>query len=382
MSGRIRLAFWFAVRTPLAAAVAAVLVATTLALTDGAPRSAGALGPGSNGASLCFGQLIATQRNANTATIIDQSSNLVTRTIGVGAQPYAVTYSGDGRFAFVGEAAGRAISMISTSSNSVVRTFSLSADVYNVIVANHDGSVVWAQVYNGSSDNLIRVDTNTGVITIQVVTSFIRDMFLSPDEQSLWTLEYAFPNTVVGRYSAATLATVSSTIVPAHADQGAMTPDGTKIYMPNSSANNVYVFNTQTLTTTTIASTGPLNSAALSPSGTTLYTIIFDGSTHRPAILDPATQTWSYGVDLATIAPYTYFLGIAVTADGSKLYISNMNYAAGGLYVVPAAAPASATYIASEIYNQPAVCPLATDPDPDAAPTTTPSEPVAPVFTA
>lgn len=370
-----------AARIPFALAAAIALVAAALALTNATSRSAGASGAGSNGASLCFGELIATQTNADTATVINQSSSLITQTIGVGAQPYAVTYSGDGRFAFIGEAAGNAITMIDTSTNAIVRTLPINGAPYNQLSSNRDGSLVWTQTYNGSIDELLRVDTTSGTVTRQTSSRLIRDMFLSPDEQSLWTLEYAYPNTYVARYSSTTLATISSTLVAASTDQGAMTSDGTKIYMPNVNGNTFLIFDTQTLTTTTLSVAPPMRSAALDPSGTRLYSVAYTGGSFHLAILELSTLTWSFGADLASIAPYTYILGMAISADGSKIYIANMNYASGGLYIIDPSLPSTGTFLPTETYNEPAVCPLATDPAP-ATTTTTASDPIVPTFTA
>ena len=366
-------------------AISTALVGTAFVVTNRAPSNAAAITPasmGSGGASYCYGQLIVPQRNADTATIINQSTDLITQTIGVGAQPSAVAYSGDGHFAFIGEAGGQSITVLDTTNNSVLRVLQLGQLVFELI-SNYDGSIVWAYT-NNLADTLVKVDTTSGsILATRQLSTNVTDFFLSPDEQTLLTIQYAYQYNNVVSYDTGSLNPLATTTLPGYSNQGALSPDGSKLYLPDANGTGVMVFDTQLLTTTTIPSGFPLFYAALSPSGTTFYSVGFSGQTTRFYVLDLLTSTWTAGIALPTVAPFTYLIGMAITADGSKVYITAMNYAAGGLFVVETANTSTANFIPTEIYARAATCPLAAEPAPAVSTTTTAAatDPLAPIFT-
>jgi len=360
-----------------------VLLGATLLITTRIPSRAEAItttSAGGGGASYCFGQLLAAQTYADTATIINQSTELITQTIAVGAQPRSVAYSGNGHFAFVGDYGDQSITVIDTTTNTVLRVLQVGSGVLE-LKSNYDGSVLWAVLFGLSGDVVAKLAGTTGAVVASLQTNTnVSQLLLSPDEQTLWTLEFGSPNNLIVEYDAQTLTYVSGSTSTGYAYQGALSPDGSKLYLPDANGSGVVVFDTQLLTMTTIPSGFPLLNAAISPSGTKLYTVGIPASSYELYVLDLVTNTWTAGVDLATLAPSTYVVGMAISADGTKVYVSNLNYAAGGIYAVNTATPGTGTFIPTEIYSNVATCPLAVDPA--TVVTTVPSEsPVVPNFT-
>lgn len=366
--------------------LAIALVGSALAFTNSSTVNAAAMstaGIGSGGVSYCYGQLIVPQTNADTATIINQSTDLITQTIGVGAQPMTATYSGDGRLSFVGTYGGQSVDVIDTTDNSINRTLQVNQRVFGV-ESNFDGSVLWVYSYNGSVFHVTKIDTATGsTLATYVVLSNVLDLVLSPNESTLWVVEDAYPDTRIHELNASTLTLVSSTQIPIYPYQTAIDASGSTLYMPDANGSGVAAFNTQSLTTTVFGPAISYNGAALSPSGTTLYTVGSNG-TREMYSFDLSNSTWTVGIDLSTIAQITYLNnGMAITADGSKLYISNMDYGSGGLFVVETADISAASFIPTEIYARAATCPLAIDPAGSATTTTSAeTDPVVPAFTA
>lgn len=366
--------------------LAIALIGSALAFTNSSTVNAAALsttGIGSGGASYCYGQLIVPQTNADTATIINQSTDLITQTIGVGAFPMAATYSGDGRLSFVGNDGGQSVDVIDTTNNSITRTLQVNQRVFDVR-SNVDGSVLWIYGYVGGNFSLAKIDAATGsTLASYVLLNNALDLVLSPNESILWVLEDAYPDTRILELDASTLTLVSSTQISIYSYQAAIDPSGLTLYMPDTNGSGVAAFDTQSLTTTTFGPAITYYGAALSPSGTTLFTVGSSG-TYEMYSFDLSNNTWTVGSDLSSIAQITYLTnGMAITADGSKVYVSNMNYSSGGLFVVETADISAASFLPTEIYARAATCPLAVDPAAPATTTTEPSssDPVTPSFT-
>jgi len=359
------------------------LLGAVLALTNGSPLSAGAINTsraGGNGASLCFGQVAVSQQLADAETIIDQNSNLVTHTIGVQALPGLSEYSGDGRFLFVSSYQSQSIAVIDTATNTVLRTLSFGASYPARFTPSVDGSILWVNVFDGTSYALQKIDALTGTaLTPQVAIGQIYAMFLSPDGTTLWTAQSGFSVDIL-EINATTLATLSITPTPANGWSLSMNRAGSFIYLADASLSGVVVFDTATKAVTRLGSVMYLRELVVSPSGTTLYGVA--GPQWHAVAIDTATGAETQGVNLTSLAAGGPTNGIDVTADGTKIYIAVINYANGGLVVLQTSNIATGSFIPLEVYAGPATCPLAVDPAlPVATTTLTGTDPLAPAFT-
>jgi len=365
-----------------------VLLGAVLAVTNGSTLTAGAaVSSNGGGESLCFGTVAVLRSNDSAESIIDQSTNLIVHTIGTGADPANNTYSGDGRYLFVGEYTGESIIMIDTSNNQIIHTFQLGEHVTSEFVSNDDGSIVWAAVLEDVTyaPHVRKIQTSDG----SVLASFdgrADGLLLSPDGNTLWALSVDYPNTLVNELSAATLSLTSSTTVPAYYQSATLNSTGSVLYIADdiNPGIGIAAFDTQSKSYTTLGPTIGIHSVAISPSDSTLYFVGGEFGSFFLYILDIAAGTWTQHLALASTTAGGWIRGSRVTADGSKLFITNDYYAQGGLVVVETANPDTATFIPMQVSAPVAVCPLLADP---AAPSTTTStttaatDPVAPAFT-
>ena|GEM_PF-1846391 len=375
-------------RVSFLSALALVLLGAVLAVTNGSTLTAGAaVSSNGGGESLCFGTVAVLRSNDSAESIIDQSTNLIVHTIGTGADPANNTYSGDGRYLFVGEYTGESIIMIDTSNNQIIHTFQLGEHVTSEFVSNDDGSIVWAAVLEDVTyaPHVRKIQTSDG----SVLASFdgrADGLLLSPDGNTLWALSVDYPNTLVNELSAATLSLTSSTTVPAYYQSATLNSTGSVLYIADdiNPGIGIAAFDTQSKSYTTLGPTIGIHSVAISPSDSTLYFVGGEFGSFFLYILDIAAGTWTQHLALASTTAGGWIRGSRVTADGSKLFITNDYYAQGGLVVVETANPDTATFIPMQVSAPVAVCPLLADP---AAPSTTTStttaatDPVAPAFT-
>jgi hypothetical protein len=365
-----------------------VLLGAVLAVTNGSTLTAGAaVSSNGGGESLCFGTVAVPQWAADTESIIDQSANLVVHTIGTGANPWSNTYSGDGRYLFISEYSGESIRMIDTSNNQLVRILQLGEFAGLGFVSNNDGSIIWTATQDATSAPHVReIQTSDGSVIASIDGFIADDLLLSPDGNTIWMLSVNYPKTVVVELDAATLTLTSSTSLPLYYHGATLNSTGSILYIADdiNPGIGIAAFDTQSKSYTTLGPTIGIHSVAISPSDSTLYFVGGESGSYFLYILDIAAGTWTQHLALASTTAGGWVRGSRVTADGSKLFITNDYYAQGGLVVVETANPDTATFIPMQVSAPVAVCPLLADP---AAPTTTTStttaatDPVAPAFT-
>ena len=368
------------VRLSVVAAAGIAVLALSLMVSNGSATNAEAAGASSTangGASLCYGEVAVTQRNADTATIIDQNTALVTHTIGVVDAPGPTTFSGDGRLLFVG---GVGISVIDTSTNTVIQTLPIGGLHVGHLVTNFDGSLIYAVVSDNSTESVIAINRATGTTVASYPVAFGHQGFgvlLSTDGSTLWYIDATTPTSTAIELNASTLALVSSTAIPAYSFPSAL--HGNTIYFGDLIGNGVLTMNTQTHVIVPVGPTGIVWAIAISPDGSTMYSI--NGQSAQLIVTNLTTNTSTSGLQLNTVAPQDLIPDIAITADGSKLYVMASNYAEGGLIAIATASPNAGTFIPMEIYNNASTCPLASDPASIVTTTTVAADPVAPSFT-
>ena len=72
---------------------------------------------------------------SNDVSVIDTSTNAVTTTVPLSAEPQGVTFTPDGQTAYVTNYTGSSVSVISTSNNAVTGTIGVGTGPYGVAVS-------------------------------------------------------------------------------------------------------------------------------------------------------------------------------------------------------------------------------------------------------
>ena len=207
-------------------------------------------------------------------TVMNTATNTLSATInfGNGIVPFGVSASPDGSRVYVTYVSNAppydAVSVINTATNAIVATIAVGIGPKYAKVSP-DGSKLYVANFNSNTVSVINTATNTVSNTIAGITQ---------------------------------------------ADGIAVSPDGSKLYVAGSDGVSVINTSNNTIAATIAAGGGPTG-LVISPDGSLLYEVNIDGIT----VINASTNTIS-----ATIPLETYgYSGIAIGADGSRVYVSN-----------------------------------------------------------
>jgi YVTN family beta-propeller protein len=271
-----------------------------------------------------------TNNQSNSVSVIDTPTNEVTATVSVGAGPWGVAVSPDGRKVYTANWY-YTVSAIDTATNAVTSI----PNIWNAIGGNtigiavsQDGRRVYATNFYQQSVSVIDTATNTVIAAIPVSgTPYL--VAVTPDGSKLYVTDFSDSTvSVISTASNAVIATISvgPSFNPAFPAAGAVavTPDGSKVYVATYTSNTAVI----STATDTVTATIPLlysYSVAVSPDGTRVY---IAGGNHVNGY-DVATNQHVVGSDyIGAIG------GISVTPDGRKVYAANFD--ANEVFVVDA----------------------------------------------
>lgn len=222
------------------------------------------------------------------------------------------------------------------------------------------GSLLTADIVyvTNSSDNTVSViDTSTNQVSLITHSSFNKPsgIAITPDGSLVFVGNLT--NTLVSIIDTTTN-TVTETVDLGMNSRGiAISPDGTLAYVASLISNQVSVISIPSLSVSSITDISTFSSPSIpifSPDGTTAYVTNQTGGTHHTgsvSIIDVASSTVTGIVTDESIPTFRNPNGIAITPDGSTIYVSNEN--ATTLSVVT-----TSTNPASVITTVPGVGPL------------------------
>ena len=225
-------------------------------------------------------------RFSDDVSVVDTSTNSVVATVQVGDLPIGVAVGPDRARAYVTNFVGNSVSVIDISNNSVVATVAVGTGPNHPTVTP-DGTRLY--VPNGSSDNVSVVDTATNAV----------------------------------------MATVSVGNDPRHV---AITPDGTRAYVSNVGSAEVSVLDTDPASPTfhtviaTVATATSARGIAITPDGARAYVAVRIGIFPDPdevKVLDTDPASPTFHTMLAAIPVGSNPWGVAITPDGSRVYVVN-----------------------------------------------------------
>jgi YVTN family beta-propeller protein len=223
--------------------------------------------------------------DSNTVSVIDTATNTVVGSpITVGGSPFGVAVTPDGSKVYVTNFFDNTVSVIDTATNTVVGSpITVGRGPIGVAVTP-DGSKVY--VVNRGSKTVLVIDTATNTVVGSPIPL--------PDEAGGFSGNFAFGV--------------------------AVTPNGSKVYVTDTTINAVSVIHTAT--NTVVGSPITVGrfpqGVAVTPDGSKVY--VTNNGDGTVSVIATATNT----VVGSPITVGNNPLGVAVTPDGSKVYVTNL----------------------------------------------------------
>jgi YVTN family beta-propeller protein len=257
-----------------------------------------------------------TNINNNNVSVVNLNTNAIETEITVGFIPWAVAVSPNGDRVYVASVGNYpgAVSVINTSNNQVIATYSTTNTVtpYRICLSP-DGSKLY--ISNFGSDIIEIVNTNdmSTVASLNVYDNPL-GIATSPDGQFVYvvTSAYLIIFNSTGDF-------INSIFIGPGTTDIAVSPDGSKVYLTNMENNYVSIYNTTTLDPITTIATGQSpNGITLSPDGTKLY--VTNNLSNTVSVINTLTNQLSTNIPVGL-----YPSGISISADGIYVYVTNQN---------------------------------------------------------
>jgi YVTN family beta-propeller protein len=240
--------------------------------------------------------------------------------------------------AYITNQTSNTVSVIDTTTNAVIATISVGGDPEGVAVTPNgpcrprywrsrrcrkgDGRKVYVANTISNTVSVIDTTTNAVIATIPVGIS-PQGVTVTPDGSKVYVTNSTGTVSVI---NTTTNAVVSAIPVGSFPFGVAVTPDGRKVYVANDFDNTVSVIDTATNTVIggpiTVGS-NPIG-VAVTPDGRKVYVANSDtrstsvSATNTVSVIDTTTNTV-----IATVNVGSRPFGVAVTPDGSKVYVAN-----------------------------------------------------------
>jgi len=249
-------------------------------------------------------------RNSNTVSVIDSSTDTVITTVTVGSKPYGVALHPDGSRAYVGTN-DYVVSVIDTGRNTSNFAFAVGPSISGLAM-HPDGTRLYATTFYGVSV----IDTSSNQIIASVPVGQNTGVAVHPDGTRLYVARVYGDVEVIDTATNAVTVTVPLGGVPSGI---AVHPDGTRVYVANGGNQSVSVIDAASNTViATLATAGASYGVAVHPDGTRLYATSYSSNT--VTVFDTATN-----MVMSTLAVGSAPVAVGVHPDGRRLYVANYN---------------------------------------------------------
>lgn len=258
--------------------------------------------------------------DSNSVLVIDAANHAVIATVRVGASPFGVAATPDGRFVYVTNSGANSVSVINTVNNTVVATVPVGAVPLGIAVTPDSR---FAYVLGAGDGNVYVIATATNTVTASapVSTGMPSAIAFAPDGAAGYVANAGL-NTVSVLDTATNGVTATAPVGEFPFDI-AVAPDGRFAYTANlgAAADAVSVIDTATRTAiASIALDEGSQGIALAPDGRFAY--VTHGDSGIVSVLDTATNTRVASVPVG-LSPFR----VAVSQDGQFAYVTNQGSA-------------------------------------------------------
>lgn len=269
--------------------------------------------------------LYVANRNDDTISVIDTSTNTVTSTFSVGNGPSDLFTSPDQAAVYATYQFDDELGIISTATDSETATVSVGTGVFPTKIAvTPDGLTAYVTNEIGDSVAVLDLVTNTLTTTISVGNQ-PNGIAITPDGSTAYVanLSENFLSVIDTDPGSATFNTVIDTIAltgSASPSRVAITPDGSTAIATH--LNNSLISFIDTATNTVTTTLTPLQQAprgiGITPDGTTAY--VANDNEDTVTVIDIGTPSVT-----TTITVGGSPRSVVITPDGSRAYVSNFS---------------------------------------------------------
>jgi YVTN family beta-propeller protein/autotransporter-associated beta strand protein len=265
-----------------------------------------------------------TNSGSNTVSVIDTATNTTVATIPVGNAPQLIAVSADGTRAYVANALSDTVSVINTATNSVTATIAIAPGAQPVGVGvTPDGGRVYVTNQNANTVSVINTATNTVIATIAVGNQ-PSAVTVTPDGTRAYVSNFnSFFNGTVSVINTVTNAVIDT--IPLGVVAGpqvlAVSPNGSRVYVANNSDSNVFVIDTATNAVIATITVGlfPIG-VIVTPDGTRVYVT---NTNNTVSVIDTATNTV-----VATLPAGSQPFALGICSNGNALLAAGLTFKA------------------------------------------------------
>jgi YVTN family beta-propeller protein len=273
-------------------------------------------------------------QGSNTISVINTSTNLVSATIPVGANPNAVAVTRDGARAYVTNTDSNTVSVIDTVANLVLTNIQVNRP-YGVAI-NSDGT--WVYVTNYSSDSgsfisVIATVTNQVIFAIPLSAALIaipREIVVTPNGARA----YVIYDTGTGYNRISVVDTVNklelreAILVGPRTRNIAIAPNGIQVYVACN--NGTYVIDTVANQVKAVipvpGGSTDSNAVTVSPDGQRAYVVNYgSGNGYTTTIINTINNLVLANIRVGAVNTPSYMVKVAVSLDGTWVYIVIQN---------------------------------------------------------
>lgn len=260
--------------------------------TTGAPAATIAVGvrPIGVGFNPARGEVYVANGGSGDISVIDCASNRVVATIAAVAGSYGVAFSADGTRAYVSNAGAKSVSVVDTSSRTVIATISGLGQAQGMAITPDGTRLYVANEDDEGTLSVIDLTTYREITRVKLGGSYPVGVVLTPDGRRAYvTIGQNSRPPFVAVLDTASNEVVGTIYTGASPTLPGISPDGSRIVVPNTGSDTVSVIDTASniVRATIPVGSGPY-AAAVSPDG--VHAFVTNANASSLAVIDLRTN--------------------------------------------------------------------------------------------